>query len=201
MISTRHAAGSQRKTRRNSGGCWRIAAGGRKILAEPWAIQNSGEEVRQALDSLAETGAALVLTAEGSDASAVRMERLPFQASGRGMIPGASPDGAEAGDGAAESITLREALSSPDMQNEKSPTAIALGRDTAGRLVILELMALPHLLVSGEIGGGKTVLLNNIICTVLRRAAPKTSACCSSTPGDRGALPPDCHAIAPGSSR
>jgi DNA segregation ATPase FtsK/SpoIIIE, S-DNA-T family len=88
-------------------------------------------------------------------------------------IPGTSFVGVEVPNEIVTLVSLRDVLSSPEMKNTVSPTAFVLGKDVTGKIIICELMDLPHLLIAGEVGSGKSVCLNNIICSLLYRAAPR----------------------------
>lgn len=72
-----------------------------------------------------------------------------------------------------QSVSLAEVLLSPEMQSAKSPLAVALGRDIAGRAVICDLAKMPHLLIAGQTGSGKSVCINAIINSILFRSSPE----------------------------
>lgn len=88
-------------------------------------------------------------------------------------IPGTPLIGIEVSNEKASMVYLSEILSSPKMQELKSPTAVSLGKDIYGAPVICELMDMPHLLIAGATGSGKSVCINSIITSLLYRASPK----------------------------
>ena len=88
-------------------------------------------------------------------------------------IPGTSYIGIEVPNSNVSPVTLREVLDSPEMQNARSPLSVALGKDIAGKAIIGDLSRMPHLLIAGATGSGKSVCINSIICSLLYRASPK----------------------------
>lgn len=87
-------------------------------------------------------------------------------------IPGKSAIGIEVPNQEVSLVTLREVLDSTIMKEKHSPLAIALGRDISGEAVIAELNKMPHLLVAGATGSGKSVCINGIIISILIRCKP-----------------------------
>jgi len=87
-------------------------------------------------------------------------------------IPGTPLIGIEVSNDKATTVYLSEVLQSPKMLELKSPTAVALGKDITGAPVICELMDMPHLLIAGATGSGKSVCINSIITSLLYRATP-----------------------------
>lgn len=69
-------------------------------------------------------------------------------------------------------VLLREVLDSEAMRANKSPLAVALGKDIAGAPVICDLSAMPHTLIAGSTGSGKSVCIQSIILSLLYRASP-----------------------------
>jgi S-DNA-T family DNA segregation ATPase FtsK/SpoIIIE len=59
------------------------------------------------------------------------------------------------------------------MREISSPTTVALGKDITGAPILAELMDMPHLLIAGATGSGKSVCINSIICSILYRASPR----------------------------
>lgn len=88
-------------------------------------------------------------------------------------IPGTNLFGIEVPNREIQSITLAEVLLSPEMQAEKSPLSVALGKDIAGRPVLCNLAKMPHLLIAGQTGSGKSVCINAIINSLLYRTSPE----------------------------
>lgn len=72
-----------------------------------------------------------------------------------------------------ELVTLKEVLLSSELQSNPSPTAVALGKNLVGESVVCEITAMPHLLIAGETGSGKSACINSIITSLLYRAEPK----------------------------
>ncbi|SDY69782.1 DNA segregation ATPase FtsK/SpoIIIE, S-DNA-T family [Evansella caseinilytica] len=87
-------------------------------------------------------------------------------------IPGKSAIGIEVPNQEVALVTLREVLDSQAMQDNDNKLAIALGRDISGDAVIAELNKMPHLLVAGATGSGKSVCINGIIVSILMRSKP-----------------------------
>lgn len=87
-------------------------------------------------------------------------------------IPGTNLFGVEVPNKEIISVSLAEVLTSPEMTNAKSPLSVALGKDIAGRPVICDLAKMPHLLIAGQTGSGKSVCINSIINSLLYRSTP-----------------------------
>ena len=88
-------------------------------------------------------------------------------------IPGTNLFGVEVPNKEIQSVTLAEVLASPEMCAAESPLTVALGRDIAGRPVICDLAKMPHLLIAGQTGSGKSVCINTIINSILFRSSPE----------------------------
>ncbi|MDO4349051.1 MAG: DNA translocase FtsK [Eubacteriales bacterium] len=88
-------------------------------------------------------------------------------------IPGTNLFGVEVPNKEIQSVTLAEVLLSQEMQAAKSPLAVALGRDIAGKPVICDIAKMPHLLIAGQTGSGKSVCINAIINSILFRSSPE----------------------------
>ena len=88
-------------------------------------------------------------------------------------IPGTSFIGIEAPNNSVSPVTLREVLDSAEMRSARSPLAVALGKDIAGKPIIGDLSRMPHLLIAGATGSGKSVCINSIVCSILYRTSPK----------------------------
>jgi S-DNA-T family DNA segregation ATPase FtsK/SpoIIIE len=71
-----------------------------------------------------------------------------------------------------ETIWLREVIESPEFSGSKSRTTLALGKDINGRIVTAELNSMPHLLIAGSTGSGKSVAINAFIMSVLYKSTP-----------------------------
>ncbi len=66
-------------------------------------------------------------------------------------------------------VTLRELLESDDWHNTKARIPLALGKDVYGNTIIADLAQMPHLLVAGTTGSGKSVCINSLIASMLYR--------------------------------
>jgi len=87
-------------------------------------------------------------------------------------IPGKSLVGVEIPNLSPEIVTLKNALMDDSLRTNKSKLAVALGLDVSGDTVIADLARMPHVLLAGTTGSGKSVLLNSFIATLLFRASP-----------------------------
>ncbi len=101
---------------------------------------------------------ALALAAEG-----IRIEA---------PIPGKSAVGIEVPNKERQMVPLREVLEMPQFRNHPSKLAVAFGKDNAGNPVIGDLARMPHMLIAGSTGSGKSVCMNTIICSLLFKARP-----------------------------
>jgi len=88
-------------------------------------------------------------------------------------IPGRNLVGIEIPNHSLEFVSLREMLGHKLMQDSKSKTAVSLGLDVSGQPVIADLAKMPHLLIAGTTGSGKSVLINTIITSILFRSSPE----------------------------
>lgn len=87
-------------------------------------------------------------------------------------IPGKSAVGIEVPNKQAATVTLREVLESIEFQNAKSNLSLALGRDVSGSAIIVDLDKMPHLLIAGATGSGKSVCVNGIILSLVYSNSP-----------------------------
>lgn len=87
-------------------------------------------------------------------------------------IPGKSAIGIEVPNSEVAMVSLREVLEATQNNKPESKLLIGLGRDITGEAVLAELNKMPHLLVAGSTGSGKSVCINGIITSVLMRAKP-----------------------------
>lgn len=88
-------------------------------------------------------------------------------------IPGKSYVGIEIPNISPEVVTLRNLLSDENMRTQKSKLSIGLGLDVSGNSIISDISKMPHLLIAGTTGSGKSVLMNALIATILYRASPQ----------------------------
>ena len=87
-------------------------------------------------------------------------------------LPGKGTIGVEIPNKKSESVLLRDILESEEYLEETSPLKFALGKDIAGRPIVTDLVKMPHLLIAGATGAGKTVCLNVIISSFLVNSTP-----------------------------
>lgn len=87
-------------------------------------------------------------------------------------IPGRNLVGIEIPNRSLEIVTLKTMLSSQVMQKSRSKLTVALGLDVSGAAVVANIAKMPHVLVAGTTGSGKSVLINSFICSLLFRASP-----------------------------
>jgi len=87
-------------------------------------------------------------------------------------IPGKAAVGIEVPNSQSSVVVLKELLTSPEFQNFKGQIPIALGKDVSGKPVIADLATMPHLLIAGATGSGKSVCVNAIILNILYYASP-----------------------------
>ena len=87
-------------------------------------------------------------------------------------IPGKAVVGIEVPNARRETIALRSLVDSEEFQGSPSRLSMVLGKDILGHPVITDLALIPHLLVAGATGSGKSVGLNSVICSMLFRATP-----------------------------
>ena len=87
-------------------------------------------------------------------------------------IPGRSAIGVEVPNVTRQLVSLGDVLSSPEATASRHPLEVAIGRDIAGRAVMESLASMPHILIAGATGAGKSSCLNSILTSVLLRATP-----------------------------
>jgi DNA segregation ATPase FtsK/SpoIIIE, S-DNA-T family len=89
------------------------------------------------------------------------------------VVPGRNAIGIELPNATRETVYLRELLASRDFENTKSKLALALGKTINGEAVIADIAKMPHLLVAGTTGSGKSVAINTMILSILYRMTPE----------------------------
>ncbi len=109
-----------------------------------------------------------IATLEPDIARATKAERINILA----PIPGKDTVGIEIANKHKVLVPVRELLEDDIFQNGKSKLPIALGKDVYGKTIIADLAAMPHLLVAGATGSGKSVCINSIITSLICRFAP-----------------------------
>ena len=87
-------------------------------------------------------------------------------------IPNKSAVGIEVPNQNRASVTLREIIASSEFQSSKSKLNVALGKDITGQVNCTDLAKMPHLLIAGTTGSGKSVCLNCMVCSILYNASP-----------------------------
>ena len=87
-------------------------------------------------------------------------------------IPGKSTIGIEVPNLHRQTIALREIIEAPEFVNSPSKLTLAMGRDLHGRIRITDLAAMPHLLIAGSTGTGKSVFINSLMMSILYKATP-----------------------------
>ncbi|WP_442862133.1 DNA translocase FtsK 4TM domain-containing protein [Campylobacter sp. 7477a] len=111
-----------------------------------------------------------ILTLQDDLAMALRAQTIRIQA----PIPGKDVVGIEVPNTNTETIYLKEILDSEIFKNAKSPLTMALGKDIVGAPFITDLKKLPHLLIAGTTGSGKSVGINAMLLSLLYRNSPQT---------------------------
>jgi DNA segregation ATPase FtsK/SpoIIIE, S-DNA-T family len=112
-----------------------------------------------------------IVSLERDLARATRAERINILA----PIPGKDTVGIELANTRKVTVTLRELLQSPDWEEakERAKIPLALGKDVYGKAIITDLAQMPHLLVAGTTGSGKSVCINALIASMLFRFTPE----------------------------
>ena len=87
-------------------------------------------------------------------------------------IPGKSAIGVEVPNRRRQLVTLGDVLASEEARTATHPLEVALGRDIAGRPVMVSLAEMPHILISGATGAGKSSCINSLLTSILMRATP-----------------------------
>ncbi|MEI6871994.1 MAG: DNA translocase FtsK, partial [Verrucomicrobiota bacterium] len=109
-----------------------------------------------------------IVALERDLARATRAERINILA----PIPGKDTVGIEIANAKKQKVTLRELFESEDFSSAKAKIPIALGKDVYGKTIVADLAAMPHGLVAGTTGSGKSVCINAIIASILYRFTP-----------------------------
>lgn len=87
-------------------------------------------------------------------------------------IPGKAAVGIEIENEHINTVTVREIIESDEFRNAPSKISFAVGRDIAGKAIVADLKAMPHMLIAGSTGSGKSVCVNSIITSILYKARP-----------------------------
>ena len=109
------------------------------------------------------------ITALSNDiAMALAAQRVRIEA----PIPGKAAVGIEIPNKDAATVLLRDIIDSDEFRDAKSPVTMALGKDIAGKIVTADLAKMPHMLIAGATGSGKSVCINSIIVSMIYRSGP-----------------------------
>jgi S-DNA-T family DNA segregation ATPase FtsK/SpoIIIE len=87
-------------------------------------------------------------------------------------IPGKAAVGIEVPNKTNSSVMFRDLLESPEFQKSESKISFAVGKDIAGKVVVTDIAKMPHLLIAGATGSGKSVCINTLIMSILYKATP-----------------------------
>ena len=127
---------------------------------EPGFIESRGGQMRVRVNKISALADDLALT--------LSAKRIRIQA----PVPGKNFVGIEVPNESVALVALRDVLESEAFQRLKSPLRFALGQDVAGNPAAADLSAMPHLLIAGATGSGKSVSVNAIICGLLLNNSP-----------------------------
>ena len=101
-------------------------------------------------------------------AAALKAERIHILA----PVPGKSSVGVEVPNSVKTKVIMRDLFESDEWRNTKARIPVALGKDVYGHPIIADLAEMPHLLIAGSTGSGKSVCINSIIASLLYRFSP-----------------------------
>jgi S-DNA-T family DNA segregation ATPase FtsK/SpoIIIE len=101
-------------------------------------------------------------------AAALKAERIHILA----PVPGKSSVGVEVPNAVKTKVIMRDLLESEEWRNSKAKVPLALGKDVYGHPIVADLAEMPHLLIAGSTGSGKSVCINAIIASLLYRFSP-----------------------------
>ena len=87
-------------------------------------------------------------------------------------IPGKQAVGIEVPNKEKEAVHLREVLESDEIKGNKSKLTVALGKDVAGNVKLADIAKMPHVLIAGSTGSGKSVCINSIITSIIYNSKP-----------------------------
>ncbi len=88
-------------------------------------------------------------------------------------VPGKAAVGVEIPNNKVASVSIREILDTSEFKNAKSKLTVALGKDIGGNVVLGDIAKMPHVLIAGATGSGKSVCINTIIMSILYKASPE----------------------------
>lgn len=87
-------------------------------------------------------------------------------------IPGKSAVGIEVPNSSPSAVHFRELLEGKEFDRAKSPVTFAVGKDIAGKVIVTDIAKMPHLLIAGATGSGKSVCINTLIMSILYKSDP-----------------------------
>ncbi|HHW47419.1 MAG TPA: DNA translocase FtsK [Clostridiaceae bacterium] len=87
-------------------------------------------------------------------------------------IPGKAAVGIEVANNEITPVSLKEVIDSPNFKQHPSKIAFAIGKDVSGECVVADIAKMPHLLIAGATGSGKSVCINSLIVSILYKASP-----------------------------
>ncbi len=88
-------------------------------------------------------------------------------------IPGKSAVGIEVPNDSRQTVYLRSLLDSAEFKNSKSKVTFAVGKNLVGKVIVADIAKMPHLLIAGTTGSGKSFLMNSLIMSILYKASPE----------------------------
>lgn len=88
-------------------------------------------------------------------------------------IPGKAAVGIEVPNKENSAVMLRDLLETAEFKNSQSKISFAAGKDIAGKVVVADIAKMPHLLIAGATGSGKSVCINTLIMSILYKASPE----------------------------
>ncbi len=88
-------------------------------------------------------------------------------------IPGKSAVGIEVPNKENSPVAIRDLIDSDEFRKSKSNLTVAVGKDIAGKIVVTDIAKMPHLLIAGATGSGKSVCINTIIMSIIYKASPE----------------------------
>lgn len=88
-------------------------------------------------------------------------------------IPGKNAIGIEIPNKGSSLVVLRDILESKEFKNSTSPVTMAFGREASGKVIVADLTRMPHLLIAGATGSGKSVCINDIIMSMVYKSSPQ----------------------------
>ena len=88
-------------------------------------------------------------------------------------IPGKAAVGVEVPNKTAATVLLKEIIDTDEFKNAKSSVTMAIGKDIGGKIVVADLAKMPHMLIAGSTGSGKSVCINDIILSMIYKSGPE----------------------------